>query len=132
MTHWKKLLMAGGLAVLAALLFAPMASAQRARVFVGGGWGPGWGWYNPYYGPYPYPPNAGEVKIENSGLFKNDAVYVDGGYIGLVKKNKDFPLANGDHTVELRDAGGQVVFQQNVQVIPGRTTDVYPATVQPR
>ena len=49
MTHFKKLFTTGVLALFAALLFVPMASAGPRVVFRGGvGWGPGWGWGAPY------------------------------------------------------------------------------------
>ena len=141
MTHFKKLFTTGVLALFAALLFVPMASAGPRVVFRGGvGWGPGWGWggwgaYNPYYygygyAPYPYA-NQGDVKIKDADQLKADTLYIDGGYVGLVKKNKDVPLRDGNHSIELRDPSGQVFFQQNVQVIPGKTTELYPAGVQP-
>jgi hypothetical protein len=59
--------------LLGLITLAPVASAQRGRVFIAGGagWGPGWGWYAPYpyWGPYGYngeennPAYPGQVKI---------------------------------------------------------------------
>lgn len=75
---------------------------------------------------YGYPPtyvpaqNAGYVKIETHR--KDGAVFVDGGYAGLISKLKKFPLRPGNHKIELRDSDHRTFYQETVQVIEGRTT----------
>lgn len=130
----KRILMASAVALLAVLSFAPVASA-RVRVFVGGGYGyygpryygwygPGWyGAYGPYYGPYAYR-NTGGVKIETH--VKGDSIFVDGGYAGVTGKLKKFPLRPGTHNIELRDRDGRTYYQERVEVIRGRTTEIRP------
>ena len=112
------------------------ALAQRGRVvvvgggFYGRGWyGPGWGWYGPgwYYGPgwgprY-YIPSGGKVKIVTPD--RNASVYVDGGYAGPVAKFKKFSLRPGNHDIALRDPDGRTFYQERVQVIPGKTTEIH-------
>jgi len=101
------------------------------RGFYGRGWhGPGWGWYGPgwYGGPYGwapayYIPNAGKVKIVTPD--KNASVYVDGGYAGPVAKLKKFSLRPGNHDIALRDSDGRTFYQERVQVIPGKTTEIH-------
>jgi|SRR5580700_8817717 hypothetical protein len=91
----------------------------------GGGWGWGWapGWYG-FYGPgYYYGPAAGKVKIVTPD--KGASVFVDGGYVGPVAKAKKFPLRPGRHDVELRDLNGHTLFREQVQIIPGRTTEIH-------
>ena len=131
----KRIVMASAVALLALLSFAPVASA-RVRVFVGGGYGyyygpryygwygPGWyGPYGPYYGPYAYS-NTGDVKIETH--VKGDSIYVDGGYAGITGKLKKFPLRPGTHNIEIRDRDGRAYYQERVEVIRGRTTEIRP------
>jgi hypothetical protein len=133
-----------GLALLALLTFAPFASAQRARFAFRGYFGPGFygpsfyggwygpGWYGPgsyglgWYEPYGYVPAnaAGKVKIETKA--KDAEVYVDGGYAGTVKQLGTFPLKAGAHDVELRDPHGQSFYQQQIDVIAGKTVDIRP------
>jgi len=88
------------------------------------GWGPGWGWYNPWWGPaYVVPQaNTGEVKLVTR--MKEAQVYVDGGYAGLAGKLKHFDLSPGNHNIELRDTAGQKLFQQQIQVIRDKTTEI--------
>jgi PEGA domain-containing protein len=135
----KRILMASAVALLAVLSFAPVASA-RGRIFIGGGYGfygpryygwygPGWvypGWYGPY-GPYYAPSvysNTGEVKIKTQT--KGDSIFVDGGYAGITGKLKKFPLRPGTHNIELRDRDGRTYYQERVEVIRGRTTEIRP------
>ncbi len=93
----------------------------------GGGWYPGWGYgwgYGPAgYGFGYYGSPAGHVKIDTPD--KSAAVFVDGGYVGPVAKNKKFPLRPGNHVVELRDPNGQVVYSEQVNVMRGRTVDIH-------
>jgi hypothetical protein len=115
---------------------APTASAAFRGGFRGGagfygggfygggwGWGPGYyGWYGPgYY--YGYGPDAGKVKIVTPD--KSASVFVDGGYVGPVAKAKKFQLQPGAHDLELRDPNGRTLFDERVQVIRGRTTEVH-------
>jgi hypothetical protein len=118
--------------LLGLIMLEPVASAQRGRVFIGGGfgWGPGWGWSvpYPYWGPYGYYGEGyssaypGQVKIITQN--KDAKVYVDGGYAGTAGKLKKFRLAPGQHDIELRDTSGKVLHGERVTVIPGKTVDI--------
>lgn len=126
-------------AALGALLMFAMpssASAQRRWGFrgpravvvaPGWGWGPGWyGYYGPYWGPYGYGyavPNTGEVKIVTH--LKEAPVYVDGGFAGTAGKLKHFDLSPGNHSIEVRDPAGKTLFQQQIQVIRGKTAEIH-------
>jgi hypothetical protein len=128
---FRKLLLTTALAATAAMAlnFTPTASAQRIVVrtypYYYSGYYPGF-----YYGPrWYYPgqvyvarPNAGEVKIDTH--MKNGSIYVDGGYAGLTTKLKHFSLTPGAHNVEVRDAVGNVIYNQRVQVLLGQTTEI--------
>jgi hypothetical protein len=137
----KRFLMIGAVALLALVTFAPPASAQRGFVRFGGGprffgpsfyVGPGFypGWYGygyyglGYYEPYGYVagPTASKVKFETKA--KNAQVYVDGAYAGTAQQLGAFPLKAGNHNVELRDATGQTIYSQQVDVIAGRTLKI--------
>lgn len=128
------------LALAGFLMIAPVtaSAASGGRVvvvgggFYGRGWyGPGWGygWYGPGWsgpwgwGPGYYMPNAGKVKIVTPD--KNASVYVDGGYAGPVAKLKKFSLRPGNHEISLRDPDGRTFYQERVQVIPGKTTEIH-------
>src|SRR5579862_3598742 len=143
-----RILKVSAIALLALLMMAPMASAQRGGGIHGGfrggfrggfhggfhggfgffgpGWyGYGWGpyWDYPYaYGYYSPGPSSGTVKIETQA--KDDLVYVDGGYAGLSGKLRHFHLAAGDHTIELRDPSGHTFYQEKIEVIPGKTIEI--------
>src|SRR5580704_14171954 len=131
---FSRILKGSAIALLALLMLAPLASAQRGRVIVRGGfgfggyWGPGWyGYGYPYYwgGPYGYyygGPTTGEVKL--AAPAKDDLVFVDGNYAGLAGKLKHFNLPAGTHSVELRNPSGNSLFQERIQVIRGKTIDV--------
>ena len=117
----------------ASFMLAPMASAQRGRVIVRGGFRGGVGFYGPgfygpywggYWGPYGYygGPATGEIKIDTPA--KDALVYVDGGYAGLSGKLRHFNLSAGAHDIELRDPSGKPFFQEHVQVLRGKTIDV--------
>lgn len=116
------------IALLGLAVLVPAASA-RPVVFVRGYFGPGWygpgyyGWYGPAYGPYAYAaypaPNAGKVKFDTK--MKDAQVYVDGGFAGTVHQLGTFPLRPGTHNIELRDPAGQILFQQKVDVLAGKT-----------
>jgi hypothetical protein len=130
------------------MISAPTASAMpayrggvgfRGGVYYGPrwGWGGGWGWGLGYYpgwyggwGPgYYWGPGPGKVKIVTPD--KNAGVFVDGGFVGPVAKAKKFPLRPGTHDVELRDPNGQVIYNQEVNVIRGRTVEVNTGAVAP-
>ena len=119
------------LIALLALVFIVPAASARPRVFIGGFYGPGFygpawygpGWYGPW-GPYGYygysAPSTGTVKFENS-VPKEASVYVDEGYAGTVGDLKSFHLRPGDHNIEVRGHEGQTLFQERVNVVPGKT-----------
>jgi len=116
-----------GLTLTALLLgLAPNLSAY-GRVYVvprfGFYAGPAYRWYpGPWYGPTYFPvPTTGQVKINTDD--KDARVYVDGGYLGVVRKEKKFDLRPGNHEIELRDARGNVLYKEKVAVLPGRTTE---------
>jgi hypothetical protein len=126
-----------GIALLALLTLVPAASAQR-RVVVSGrfgfgrpvpyypyayrAWWPGWDWgWGPYYAPQQVPA-TGEVKLISP--LKDASVYVDGGFAGRADKLKKFALPLGTHDIQLRDQDGQVLHQERVQVIRGKTVEV--------
>ena len=56
--------------------------------------------------------------------FKDASVFVDGGYAGVAEKLKHFDLSPGNHDIELRDPSGRTIFQERVQVILGKTTEI--------
>jgi PEGA domain len=125
------------IALLALLVAAPVASAQRRGTVVvrpafgfryGPAWyGPGWygpGWYGPYWARrYPYGA-AGYVKIKTH--MKDASVYVDGGYAGPAHKLKNFALRPGQHNIELRDPDGRTFYQERITVIAGKTIEIRP------
>jgi hypothetical protein len=135
-----RVLKVSAIALLALLMLAPMASAQRGGHFGGhfggragfrggfgfygpGYWGPYWGGYWGYPYGYGYGGSAmGEVKIDTPA--KDALVYVDGGYAGLSGKLRHFHLTPGTHDIELRDPSGKAFFQEHVQVIAGKTIDI--------
>ena len=90
------------------------------------GYAPGWygyGWYNPWGPAYVTPrPNTGEVKIQTH--MKDASVYVDGGFAGFAGKLKHFDLTPGNHDIALRDPSGATLFQERIQVIRDKTTEV--------
>jgi hypothetical protein len=116
------------LALIALAIFVPVASAHP-RVFIGGGfygpgfYGPGYyGWYGPMYGaPYAVEqtPYLGKVKFDTKR--KDALIYVDNGYAGTVRQLGTFQLRPGAHNIELRDPSGQVIFQQKINVLAGKT-----------
>jgi hypothetical protein len=113
-------------------VFLPQPAMARGRggggaVFVGGGFGGGYGWYDPWWG-YPYP---GAYGVDNTGTVKFDtdvkdaAVYVDGGYAGTVGKVKSLRLRPGTYTIELRHPG-HTPYTEKVYVAAGKTVKVNP------
>jgi hypothetical protein len=130
-----------GMAVLAVAMLAPAASAAPQRFVVRGGFGPGFygpafyygpgfygpGWYGAgvyglgWYEPYGFVPGPTAGKIKFDTKMKDAQVYVDGGYAGTVRQLGTFPLKAGAHDLELRATNGQSLFQEHVDVIPGKT-----------
>ena len=88
-------------------------------------YGPAYRWYpTPYYrlpGVYFPAPTTGELKINTQD--KDARVFVDGGYLGLVRKAKKFDLKPGNHDIELRNARGTVLYREKVAIVPGHTTE---------
>ncbi len=72
--------------------------------------------YPPTYVPAQY---AGYVKLETHR--KDGAVFVDGGYAGMLRKLKKFPLRPGTHTIELRNTDRVTFYRETVNVIEGKT-----------
>ena len=141
----KRLWMGLAIALLALFTLVPAASAEEGggehggggRAFIGGGFSPGfygggWGFYDPWWGfgldpwtePTYYPTaRTGDVKIIAD--HKGEPIYVDGGYVGVTGKVKKFPLKPGNHTINIRDSQGQMVYQETVHVIAGKTMDIH-------
>jgi hypothetical protein len=96
-------------------------------------WGPTFyypSWYYPYSYPYSYgwrqvyvaAPRTGTVKIQTR--LKDAGIYVDGGFAGMTGKLKEFSLQPGNHDIEVRNASGQTLFHERVQVLLGKTVEV--------
>jgi hypothetical protein len=64
------------------------------------------------------------VKIVTKS--KDDSVFVDGGYAGLTAKLKKFALRPGAHTIAVKAPDGRSLLNQRIEVLPGKTTEVYP------
>jgi hypothetical protein len=121
--YWKY----SAIALMALAIFVPVASAQP-RIFIGGGfygpgfYGPGYyGWYGPGYGPYYVEQSAYLGKVKFDTKLKDALIYVDNAYAGTVRQLGTFPLRPGAHNLELRDPSGQVIFQQRINVLAGKT-----------
>ena len=138
----KRFLTASAIALFGLLTLAPVASARSPRIIIHGGFGFGHPvWFSPYWGPaywgpdywgpdyiysYPVPvTNTGELKIK--APMPGASIYVDGGYVGLTGEVKHIPLPAGTHQLQLRDPDGRTFYQENVEVIAGRTTQIQPA-----
>ena len=96
-------------------------------------WGPTFyypSWYYPYSYPYSYgwrqvyvaAPRTGTVKIQTR--LKDAGIYVDGGFAGMTGKLKEFSLQPGNHDIEVRNASGQTLFHERIQVLLGKTVEV--------
>ena len=89
-------------------------------------YGPGYAYDSPrYYTEVPatrvYPDSRmGGVEIKTH--FKDAMVYIDGGFAGNVHKLDEFKLAAGTHDIELRSPSGMTLYQQVINVLPGKTT----------
>ena len=101
----------------------PMLSAAT-RVYIRpsftyGYWHPRW-----YAGPPVVfaTPVKGELKLKTSD--EDARVYVDGGYLGIARHLKKFELRVGKHDIQLRDARGDVLYEEHVAIVPGRTTEL--------
>src|SRR5499427_9563826 len=87
-------------------------------------------WYYPYSYPYSYgwrqvyiaAPRTGTVKIQTR--LKDAGIYVDGGFAGMTGKLKEFSLQPGNHDIEVRNASGQTLFHERVQVLLGKMVEV--------
>jgi len=141
MSRLLKMLPIALLAIVAVLALVPSASAQRGVVVVRGGFyggfygphffgylGPG-PWVYGYWGaPYGFGyisgPNSGDVKIDTK--LKDGKVYLDGGFIGYTDKVKKFALKAGQHDIEVRDKNGNSIYQEHIEVLPGRTVEIRP------
>lgn len=127
-----------GIAILGLSLSAP---SMAARVVVAGPqvvvgprvvvrsyspYGFGYGYYRPAWSYPAYPlyavRNTGQVKIDTD--MKDASLYIDGGFVGPVRKFKKVELRPGNHDIELRDASGDRLFDRRVQVIVGKSVEL--------
>ena len=113
------------------LLGASSASARPPRIIIRGGFVyPYPVWVSPYWGPsyiytYPVPVTyTGELKVK--APIPGASIYVDGGFVGVADKLKNIPLPAGTHEVQLRDPDGRTFYQESVEIIAGRTTQIQP------
>jgi hypothetical protein len=123
--YWKY----AAMAILALAIMVPAASARPGIFFGGGFYGPVYygpayyGWYGPgYYGaPYAWEagPSVGKVKFNTK--MKDANVYVDNAFAGTIRDLGTFPLRPGTHNIEVRNAAGQVLFQDKVNILAGKT-----------
>ena len=127
----KSLLTASAIALFGLLTLAPVASARPPRIIIRGGFGFGYPvWFSPYWGPsyiytYPVPVTyTGELKIK--APMPGASIYIDGGFVGVTDKVKNIPLPAGTHEVQLRDPDGRTFYQESVEIIAGRTTQIQP------
>jgi hypothetical protein len=114
-----------GLALTGLLVVAPSLGAYP-RVYVRPSFGFRYGYFRPYH-PWPgsvmvVPAMTGEVKIDTKS--KDMLVYVDGGYLGVIRKLKTFDLRPGNHELELHDAAGNVLLHRIIAIVPGGTTRI--------
>jgi hypothetical protein len=123
----RKLTMGMMISLLLLGLAPTLSAATRVivRPQVGYYFGPSYRWYpHPWYGGGPsvyVAPITGELKIKTDD--KDARVFLDGGYLGLVRKTKKFDLRPGNHEIELRDARGNVLYKEKVAIVPGHTTE---------
>jgi hypothetical protein len=113
------------------LLGASSASARPPRIIIRGGFVyPYPVWVSPYWGPsyiytYPVPVTyTGELKVK--APMPGASIYIDGGFVGVADKLKNIPLPAGTHEVQLRDPDGRTFYQESVEIIAGRTTQIQP------
>lgn len=118
----------------ALMALAPLGASAAVRVFVGA---PvvGYGFYGPrYFGPvwgpgywgppaYYYTSDVGSVKIDSKN--KEEQVFVNGSYAGLVKDNKTMHFRQGNYNIEIRN-GATTTFSQKVYVTAGKTLHIAP------
>ena len=134
---FKKGLLVAAAALALIVMLLPVSQAQAAgrfggRVFIGGGFRGGY--FGPAFYPYPYyysywgqpyygvVPNQGDVKIESH--VKGASIYVDGGFAGVTGKLNKFPLTPGSHDIQVKDPAGNMMFQNRVQVLVGKTVEI--------
>jgi len=67
---------------------------------------------------------SGFVKLSSVG--RNVAIFVDGEYIGTTNRVKQLVLTPGVHNISLADQDGQLLYQDNVSVLSGKTTRLHP------
>ena len=125
----KSLWKVSAIALFGLLTLAPVASARSPRIILRGGFGyPVW--IGPYWGPsyiYTYPvPVAYTGKLKITAPTPGASIYVDGAFVGLTDKVKNIPLPAGTHEVQLRDPEGRTLYQESVEIIGGRTTQIQP------
>ena len=130
-TRVRSIALASAIAGALFLTLTPTVSAQRVirrRVVVVEPWV--YGPFFPYDYYYGYPPryvseNYGEVKIEAHHSDKRANVYIDGGFAANLKDHHEFAVRPGNHDIELRDADGATIYQQQVAVTIGQTTKLH-------
>ena len=62
------------------------------------------------------------MKIESH--VKGASIYVDGGFAGVTEKSNKFPLQPGIHDIQVKDPAGNMLFQNKVQVLVGKTVEI--------
>jgi len=67
---------------------------------------------------------SGTVKISSVG--RNIAIFVDGDYVGTTNRMKDLVLTPGVHHLALADQEGQILYEDDVSVLSGKTTRIRP------
>ena len=66
----------------------------------------------------------GRLKISAPYEMRDDAVFVDGNYVGLARKVKDLSLTTGTHNVALCAPDGRTDYQTDVGIALNKTTNL--------